>query len=220
MDDGLDDSIALFPAGFEPPAKKRQRGGVQRAPRRVPRAGGGAASPAPVVLPLPPVPPEGGGSGGGGGGDAAPVCGGGGGDAPVTDDDADSVDIPQEVPETRVVARAPKAKKQAINESFVPGLEGAWIRYVPYEYQGKHYYNYTITCGQHAGCTKTRGRQFCHTFGDIEPLAFLHAWRHVEFPTSPKKKSHPLDPPTPQAVEAYVNEHREDLEKLLKDMTP
>ena len=68
---------------------------------------------------------------------------------------------------------------------------------------GKAYKNWMFQCPRHENCMKTRGvgafSEKAH--GELEPLAFLHAWRDMEVPPT---KSHRQCNPSKEAVADQV----------------
>lgn len=80
--------------------------------------------------------------------------------------------------------------------------------------QGKlepHWVGYCNRCPK--GCHKRRGIVPAHerVHGEIEPLAFLHAWHDMEWPSKPTVPSHPRDNPTPADVTRMAELHRDEL---------
>ena len=96
----------------------------------------------------------------------------------------------------------------------VPGLEGSRVTfkdYDPKKQQGTTYPNFHLHCPLHGGtCGKTRGRKFVKLRGQLEPLAYLHAWIH----SSQEGKSHPQTNPTDEQVIAYHDDHRQELQQV------
>ena len=74
--------------------------------------------------------------------------------------------------------------------------------------------NWRMKCGQgHPNCFKRRGalEQFERKHGRIEPLAFLHAWNDVVWPSTPTVASHARETPSASAVKRYAEEHGQEL---------
>ena len=104
---------------------------------------------------------------------------------------------------------------------WIDGLDGSKVCFKAYLHTDatEPYSNYKITCPckDHARgvCMKTRGAQFTHTHGDIEVLAFLHAWREMEFPAPGCKRTHALTDPPAEAVARWVRDRGAELRVLL-----
>ena len=182
-----------------PPAPPRGRGGRGGRGGRA-RGRGRGVEPLPLPPPLPP-PPE----------DPPaplpplpPV-----GDAPLLASDSDAE------PE-------PAAKRRRKKDELAPwydGLEGARVQYDEPVVKGVVYRNYTITClacRGHDECYKTKGALPSTTKADgvLEPLAFLHAWRHCPWPTPRASPTHRRENPTAADVGRYVEEHRAELQAV------
>ena len=95
------------------------------------------------------------------------------------------------------------------------GLDGARVCYTNYfdKQKGKYYRNYTITCGKHPGCYKTRGitEARVNAGGKLEGLAFLHAWRQVEWPTEGGKPTHRQEMPKAAQAREFLHSREEEL---------
>ena len=92
-------------------------------------------------------------------------------------DDEDGITIGPELP-APPVARERRAQRDPL-EAWKPALFGASIDYQEYvKRDGTVYKNYTILCTRHPGCKKTKGRSDgnMRRHGELQPLAFLHAW--------------------------------------------
>ena len=82
---------------------------------------------------------------------------------------------------------------------------------------GKHEPHFLLQCNKH-GCVKRRGCTEAHErrHGVIEPLAWLHAWHEVEWPTKPSIMSHVGEPPTNDSVDRIVEARRAELEDVCR----
>ena len=69
-----------------------------------------------------------------------------------------------------------------------------------------------------AGCHKRRGATEAYEahHGIIEPLAFLHEWADIPWPSRPGVKSHALENPSQEDVNRLVAERRADLEEVAR----
>jgi len=159
--------------------------------------GGGRGTPSPPV-PLP------------GPGPVAPP-------PPVDDEDEDDHVAP---PSSGPVA-PPKKKKE--DRPWQPGLDGCEVIYDPYTTPlGKPAFNYLLKCPHHTGCMKSRGDvpAHCRHYGDVEPLAFLHAWSHIPWPTDGGKQTHRLENPAAREVAEYAKAHLQELQDLWQTLRP
>jgi len=168
--------------------------------------GGGGTGEArdPIPLPTPPV-VEGGGGSGGAGGSGGPSGSSG---PPVRDAIV--------VASNAVVVPAPKMNaRRHLGREFKPALCGTEISYKAYpKPNGKGYYrNYIIKCPCNPGCHKTRGRceQFMRVHGEVEPLAWLHAWLFVSVPEG---RQHNKEEPTDEQMEAFFVQNEQALRQL------
>ena len=115
-------------------------------------------------------------------------------------------------------ARAIARERQSYG-GYVPALDGCSVSWQPAtDTSGKPMWNWRLKCPFHPSCYKRRGcgPQFCRNFGKAEPLAFLHAWAHVPWPSADGKPTHALEMPSDQAVRDYAAAHLDELEDLLK----
>jgi len=102
----------------------------------------------------------------------------------------------------------------------IDGIGGVTLRFQDYKNTttGRREPNWTTKCyvAGHGACGKRRG--CCHEkkYGNIEPVAFLHCWRDVNWPTNPKVPTHAKETPTPGAVARFIEEHREELEAIVR----
>ena len=115
---------------------------------------------------------------------------------PIAASASGSVDPPAPL---KIAARAAKTR------DWVDAVGGGSCFFDSYDggSHGKPYKNLMFQCPRHENCMKTRG---CGVFseklhGELEPLAFLHAWRDMEVPPS---KSHRQCTPSKEAVADQV----------------
>jgi len=101
------------------------------------------------------------------------------------------------------------------------GLDGAEVSYDPYinPRTGVEYPNWILWCPRpgHEQCHKSRGTTIDCTrrHGDIEPLAYLHAWIPKDPPNAgDTHRSRGCNPSTAE-VDAYVEAHRDELQRLV-----
>ena len=129
----------------------------------------------------------------------------------MDDDDAIMPDSGDAEPEPR-----PKRRKFPPKE-FVPSLLGAQVRYDPYRTPaGKYAPNWMLKCPTHNACFKTRQQVDAHTasHGDIEPLAFLHAWITC-VPAPGPTDTHRSKKPTAEQTAAFAGAHGAELQELV-----
>ena len=197
----LDDGPVF--ADFDPPvtdAPSRGHGGRGGRGRGQGRGRGrGRADPAaPPPVPLPPAPPP-----------LPPAPPPDPVEEPVFASQPDPVDEPR-----------PRKRKRDVPPPEFEGLDGATVTYDgEAEIKGEPYRNYWITCpperGHPPGCMKTKGITAANTrMGELEPLAFLHAWRSCPFPSKPGVPTHRRENPTPSDVKRYLEEHNDELRAL------
>ena len=213
------DEVFVAPIGApEPKAKSRSSGpgirGRGRGRGSGPadtggRGGGGTAPPVPVEGPEPPPapgprPPPGRGEGGGGAPDPLPV-----------DDGEEDMFVPPLIDDPPRRAREPGDFVDAVN-----GCKMNWKSYVTPA--GRPAPNFKIKCPYHYQCYKSRGStdQFCSTYGAIEPIAYLHAWAEIPWPTTPKMGTHRQEAPSDDEVLAMLEAHRHEFEELLSVLHP
>ena len=157
-------------------------------------------------------PPIGGPGGGGGGGIVAPPPTPPGIPPPAEDEVEDRI-----VAGARIAEPIPKRRR--LGRKWEDGLDGAKISYKEYpKTKGGAYRNYIIKCTQgHATCTKALSRNDSSraVHGEVEPLAYLHAWLTIDWSNSP---SHSLAGPTREEVDVYVANNAEDLEVLFRSL--
>ena len=107
------------------------------------------------------------------------------------------------------------------SSDFKPALDGAEICYEEYEHPVLHelYRNFTLRCPRRGpGCTKTRGRyaRAFRQYGDVGPLAELHAWIQLDDPSKNRSR---VDPKKEHTV-AYLRDRKDELEALLPTLVP
>ena len=94
-------------------------------------------------------------------------------------------------------------------------IDGLIVRFTHYKTKlGKSEPNWLMRCRNcSSNCNKRRGATPAHekNYGLIEPLAFLHAWHDMEWPTAPNKTTHALNNPSQEAVSRFAEDHREEL---------
>ena len=143
--------------------------------------------------------------------DGRPPVGGGGGDVPseggasssgAGGGDASSFFAPPLLPDT---TKGP----------LVTSLNGLLVQY--HRYMNKrtgreepHWILVCTSCGV-PGCSKRRGAipSMEKTYGEVEPLAFLHAWHDIPWSTHPTKATHALETPSKEAVRELAETHLE-----------
>lgn len=192
----------VHPPGWEEPAPRRGGGrgplaaGRGRAGGRGGRGGGrggAVAPPAPLPGPAPlPLP-------------APPAAG--------EDFEAGAIVAPPGPPPPRAL------RSGADRGTWLDGLDGATIMFDPYvnPRTGRQEFNWKLKCRFHENCVKRRGAvpRFEARHGLIEPLGFLQCWETMETPSSIKVKSHVMDEPLKEAVDAYIAERAADLRDML-----
>jgi len=78
--------------------------------------------------------------------------------------------------------------------------------------------HFKLHCRRHgACCEKRRGATPQHErrFGAIEPLAFLHAWHEINFPTKPTFTTHAQENPEKSEVERWATENKDEFLVML-----
>jgi len=122
-----------------------------------------------------------------------------------------------------VLPNPPRRERRDLGRDWKDGLLGAKISYKEYEKNTpgkKPYCNYIIRCTTCEGtCTKTKGRstRFTKNHGEVEPLAFLHAWLST---TPAPGETHSVTDPTDDEVDAFVNAHHDELMDLFHVLVP
>ena len=111
-------------------------------------------------------------------------------------------------------------EKQSTKGPVVASIDGLEVVFDNYfSPAGKHEPNFVMFCQKHqGGYHKRRGctERFEKEFGIIEPLAFLHCWHAVEWPTKPTIGSHPQENPSKEAVRAFAVAHAEELREVCR----
>ena len=104
--------------------------------------------------------------------------------------------------------RAAPARRQPMRRDYVPAIGGGFCYYEAYAggSSGKPYENWIMTCPRHANCQKTRGigAFSVRRHGELEPLAFLHAWRDMDVPPG---RPHRHCTPTKLEIDGQMAEH-------------
>ena len=198
-----DDSDGVLAPRRGPSPKRRRPDPSGRRPKREGGHGGGGGGPAPPTPPVPlPLP--------------GPAPGPG---PPAIEDDGDGVMGGAQEPAAPSRRRRPPRRDDAAD--FFAGFQDTLVKYEDnYTPPGKteRYVNWTMKCKYHDDCYRTRGVTPFNTrhFGELEALAFLHAWTETPFDAGTSKyKSHRLQPPTPASVETFFHEHEEALRNVL-----
>jgi len=111
-------------------------------------------------------------------------------------------------PEERTEARDP----------FQPAIGGAKILYQWYvnKKSGKAYGNFILKCPRHDNCYKKRlvTRDSTARYGDMECVAYLHAWVPRDPPDEDKSHANRACNPSNAEVDAIVVAHRDELEEI------
>ena len=86
---------------------------------------------------------------------------------------------------SRAVPR-PAARRTPQSRGYLPAVGGGECFFEAYTggSTGKPYANWILKCPKHQNCQKTRGVGSFSTkrYGELEPLAHLHAWRDMDVP--------------------------------------
>ena len=97
-------------------------------------------------------------------------------------------------------------------------LDGCRVSYQPYIHPvtGKNAFNYVLKCPLHSNCFKSRADTpaFRTAYGDIEPLAYLHAWAPIPWPTPGGKKTHRGENTKREDVHRYAADNVDGLQEL------
>ena len=109
-----------------------------------------------------------------------------------------------------------RAEAEDDDADYVTSLFGLKVKYKVYmnPTTGIPEPNWRMKCGQgHPNCSKRRGAlaQFERKHSKIEPLAFLHAWNEVAWPSKPTVPSHARETPSASAVKRFAEEHEQEL---------
>ena len=138
--------------------------------------------------------------------------------APTSDDDfpPPPEPLPASASASSSGAAAPKRARGAKRDAKQPypsigGPAESQLIYDEYRtLKGAFNVNWEMQCHHHHKCSRVRGvvPANCRTFGEDEPVAFLHAWRDT--PPAPGKTHRGTDP-TDEAVSAFYHEHKEEL---------
>jgi len=120
--------------------------------------------------------------------------------------------------EDGVVVPHGKADKRDNKPDWIDSLFGIRVCFDPYiTPAGVYEPNWQMYCVR-TGRTKRRGCAVAHEshHGIVEPLAFLHAWHDIDWPTKPTIKSHTRETPRQEAVDRIVADHRAALEEVCR----
>jgi hypothetical protein len=138
---------------------------------------------------------------------------------PPADSDDDFAPAPPPPPPAKVaplfLGGPPKrAKRYPKKEGWAIGGGQVFFdkEYVAPVLGARAYSNWRFVCPHHPDCQRTLGFGVANTrnHGNLEPLAFLHAWRDV--PPGPRghRKTHPEQ----EAVTAFYHDHLAELQAL------
>ena len=84
---------------------------------------------------------------------------------------------------------------------------------------GKFEPHWVMTCRACTGsCDKRRGAipSYEKEFGEIEPLAYLHIWHDIEWPTKDAITTHAQEVPPKALVRTFAREHAEELKMVCR----
>ena len=102
----------------------------------------------------------------------------------------------------------PSVRRKGRAREYLPAIGNGVLHFEQYDggATGKPYENWILKCPHHTNCERTRG---CGVFAtkrhaELEPLAFLHAWRDVDVPPG---KKHRLCNPTTEQLDAQMAEN-------------
>ena len=110
------------------------------------------------------------------------------------------------------VEAATRRKQHA--RDWKPAINGGRCCYDAYRGpRGNSYDNWTLQCHRHENCERTRGVMASSTkrYGELEPLAFLHAWRDMAVPPG---KPHRRCNPKLEDVSRFVDTNLQELADL------
>ena len=200
--DGGEDGI-MTPAPVQPAAPKPKRESAP--PGRLRPSGGsrGSTDPPPPIVDVDP---------GGGGGDPGP-----GG----PDDDGIVTSVPRGEDDDGIAAgpsvQADKRGTKKESVAWVLSLDTCHVAYRDYPTpSGVRYQNWKLLCPTHPGmeCIKTKGclPKLLHLYGEIGPLAFLHAWALTD---PAPDRTHVNTEPSTVDVKKYAESHAEELREVL-----
>lgn len=150
----------------------------------------------------------------------APPVPPGPGPGPVSGSDDDAgfmlpASVPTAPPRKKTTGVTPKEERS--DRLYVPAIGGGEVVFSEYvdKMSGKAYRNWIFKCNKcpkPEKCQRTMGLGPRNTarLGDIEPLVFLHVWRD----TPPGPQGHRKTQPSSEAVTAFYEAHRQELEAL------
>lgn len=140
--------------------------------------------------------------------------------SPIMDEEEFAAPPLVEVPREVVPRRRPGDLCEATR---VQGLGDLGITHFVYvdPMTGKPQPHFKCLCKQEGhgiSCQKCRGAipRFERFHGVIEPIAFLHAWHAVPFPTTPAKVRHAQEEPTQEAVSELAWTFRKEFEDMAR----
>jgi hypothetical protein len=100
------------------------------------------------------------------------------------------------------------AKPKIVKRDYIEGPTGCRLFFKQYLAPGAAHPvpNWYMKCNHHGSCGKRKGTnaKATATHGDIEPIAFLHAWHELPWPRPGGKPTHALENPSADAVDAMV----------------
>jgi len=105
----------------------------------------------------------------------------------------------------------------------VKSVNGLTVQFRPYvDPNGVYTPNWVMWCehpDHRKGCYKRRGATAAHEahHGVIEPLAFLHCWHGIEWPSRPGVRSHAAENPTQEDVDRFVAVWKAELEEVARN---
>ena len=135
----------------------------------------------------------------------------------VDDEDMYVPPVPTPNPEP-----CPKRRPRRPRQDFHAALDGAEIKYdIWTNKQGVAHPNWIIACPFHHPCIKSRKDIPAHraVHGELECLAYLHAWLPIPIDTTKANATHRQEDPSPAQVAAYFEAHRDELQAL-RDRLP
>ena len=104
-------------------------------------------------------------------------------------------------------------------DAFQPALMGAEVVYQQYHdrKKGTSYWNWILKCPRHANCYKKRlvTKQSTKRHGDVEALAYVHAWIPKEPASEDMNHANRTANPSDADVDAVVAAHRAELQVIV-----
>ena len=112
-------------------------------------------------------------------------------------------------------------RREARRRDYKPGVGGGSVYFEGYREgeAGRLYPNWILVCNKHEGCQKTRGVGYFSTkrYGELEPLAFLHAWRDMDVLPG---KTHRQCTPSVADIDAQMESHMEAFAAINAEFRP